>query len=78
MWNISKKWSESYLCPIYKSEDRNKPENFRSIAINNSIGKLFNTILNNRFDKYLTENNMINETQIGFFKNPELLIIFLF
>ena len=36
------KWSrEFYIRPIFKSEDQNNPENYRGIAINNSIGKLF-------------------------------------
>jgi hypothetical protein len=38
----SAKWSESFICPIFKSEDQNNPENYRGIAINNSIGKVFN------------------------------------
>ena len=45
-----------------------KPENYRGIAINSSIGKLFNSILNNRFDKFLSENNVIKSCQIGFSK----------
>jgi hypothetical protein len=32
----------------------------------NSIGKVFNSILNNRLDKFLVENNIIHENQIGF------------
>lgn len=63
------KWSNSYICPIYKSENPKKPENYRGIAINNSIGKLFNIILCNRFDKYLSDNQIIHESQIGFSKN---------
>jgi hypothetical protein len=35
---------------------------------NNSIGKVFNSILNNRLDKCLVENNIIHENQIGFSK----------
>ena len=61
-------WSKSYICPIYKSENPLKPENYRGIAINNSIGKLFNIILCNRFDKFLLDNKVIHESQIGFFK----------
>ncbi|CAG2225710.1 unnamed protein product [Mytilus edulis] len=41
-------WSKSFICPIFK-DDRKKPENYRGIAINNSIGKLFNIILKNLF-----------------------------
>ena len=61
-------WSKIYICPIYKSENPKKPENYRGIAINNSIGKLFNIILCNRFDKFLLENKVIHESQIGFSK----------
>jgi hypothetical protein len=43
-------------------------ENYRGIAINSCIGKLFNTVLNNRLDKYLIYNNLINKCQIGFSK----------
>ena len=62
------KLSQSYICPIFKSEDQNKPENYRGIAINNSIGKLFNLILNHRLDNFLLENQIIHKTQIGFSK----------
>ena len=62
------KWSESFICPIFKSEDQNNPENYRGIAINNSIGKLFNMILYNRLDKFLLYNGIIHKTQIGFSK----------
>lgn len=61
-----KSWSESFIRPLYKSEDPKKPENYRGIAINNSIGKLFNIILNNRLDKFFLDNNTIHPTQIGF------------
>ena len=61
-------WSESYITPIFKSDNPQNPENYRGIAINNSLGKLFNTILYNRLDKFLSDNNIINKTQIGFSK----------
>lgn len=60
------KWSESYLCPIFKSVDPKQPENYRGIAINSSIGKLFNIYLNIRFEKFLSDNGIIHETQICF------------
>jgi hypothetical protein len=37
-----------------------KPENYRGIAINSCIRKLFNSILNKRLDKYLEKHNIIN------------------
>ena len=60
------KWSSAYLCPIFKSSDLSKSENYRGIAINSCIGKLFNSILNKRLDKYLETHNIINPCQIGF------------
>jgi hypothetical protein len=61
-------WSSTYISPIYKSGDSSMPENYRGIEINSCIGKLFNTVLNNRLDKYLIDNNFINKCQIGFSK----------
>ena len=72
-------WSSAYILPIYKSGDSSMPENYRGIAINSCIGKLFNTVLNNRLDKYLIDNNLINKCQIGFSKKrPEPRVIFLY
>ena len=63
------KWSESFITPLFKSEDQNKPENYRGIAINNSIGKMFNLIMHSRLDNFLLEKNIIHKSQIGFSKN---------
>ena len=61
-------WSSAYLSPVFKSGDVSKPENYRGIAINSCIAKLFNTVLNNRFDKFLEEHKIISRFQIGFAK----------
>ena len=63
-----KDWSNSYILPLFKSGDKKLPENYRGIAIGNSLGKLFNLILNSRLDKYFNKNSIINEYQIGFSK----------
>ena len=62
-------WHDSYMCPIYKSGSRSDPSNYRGIAINNILGKVFSIILNNRLEKYITSINLIDDTQIGFKKN---------
>ena len=61
-------WSTSYINPIFKSNDPSKPCNYRGIAINPCIGKLFNSILNSRLDKHLETNKLIHPCQIGFSK----------
>jgi hypothetical protein len=66
-------WSEGYITPIFKAENPKLPQNYRGITICNSIGKVFNPILNNRLDKFLVENNIINENQIGFSKKSKML-----
>ena len=66
---------EFYIRPIFKSEDQNNPENYRRIAINNSIGKLFDLILYYRLDKFLllyTKPKLVSQ------REHALLIIFLF
>ena len=62
-------WHDSYICPIYKSGSRCDSSNYRGIAIKNILGKVFSIILNNRLEKFITSNNLIDDTQIGFKKN---------
>ena len=62
-------WHDSYICPIYKSGSRSDPSYYRGIAITNILGKVFSIILNNRLEKFITSNNLIDDTQIGFKKN---------
>ena len=61
-------WKKGYISPIFKSGGRFDPSNYRGITIMTCIGKLFNSVLNNRLDEYLNENKIISETQIGFKK----------
>ena len=49
-----------------KGDDPLNPSQNRGIAIMPCLLKLFNSILNNRLQKYFDDNNVINETQIGF------------
>lgn len=62
-------WASAYIKPLLKKGDPKLPENYRGIAINPSIAKLFNLILNKRLDKFLTDKNCIDSCQIGFSKN---------
>ena len=63
-----RKWSWSYICPIFKAGNPGKPENYRGIAISSCIGKLFNSVLNRRLDSHLEKNSIIHPHQIGFCK----------
>jgi hypothetical protein len=61
-------WSERYITVLLKSGDVADPNNYRGLTITNAIGKLFNCILNNRLDSFLSERKIINNCQIGFTK----------
>ena len=63
-----KEWKKGYINPLFKAGERSDPLNYRGITIMSCLSKLFNSVLNNRLDDYLSENNIISETQIGFKK----------
>ena len=63
-----KGWKVGYINPIFKSGDRLDQSNYRRSTILSCIGKLFNSVLNRRLDKYLSEYKIISKTQIGFQK----------
>jgi hypothetical protein len=48
----AKSWKELFTIPIYKSGDKNDPNNYRGVSLINCLPKIFNTILNNRISSY--------------------------
>jgi hypothetical protein len=55
-----------YIVPIYKSGSNIDPNNYRGICISSCLGKFFTLIMNERLNKYLDENNIMSNCQIGF------------
>ena len=55
--------------PLFKSSSENDPSNYRGISICSCLSKLFSRILYNRFDKYIGDNNILVDNQIGFRKS---------
>lgn len=62
-------WLQGIIIPIYKKGDHNDPNNYRPITLLSCVGKLFTSVLNNRLNMFLTENNIMNENQAGFRKD---------
>ena len=62
-------WSRGLLTPIHKSGDKLDPNNFRGICVSSNLGKVFNSILNNRILTFLNEHNVLSKNQIGFLPN---------
>ena len=67
---IPEQWVQGMIKPIYKNKgDPLNPENYRSITLLSCLGKLFTSIINERLNLFLNENNILLENQAGFRKN---------
>ena len=65
--SVSKIWKRASVTLIHKKGDVADPNNFRHIALQPVIGKIFNSFIKNRIWKYLTINNLLNTSmQKGF------------
>ena len=62
-------WNYGLLRLIHKDSDHDDENNYRAITLNSCIGKLFCTILNQRFNSRLEEENILSKGQAGFRKN---------
>ena len=66
---IPSSWDNTLICPIPKNNnDPYSPENYRGIAIQSIILKVFCHILNKRLSSYLEINDLLVEEQYGFRK----------
>ena len=61
-----KSWDVSIITPIYKSGLRTHPTNYRGIAVLSCLSKLFSSVLHLRLKKYVLDNNILREEQLGF------------
>ncbi|CAB4022776.1 RNA-directed DNA polymerase from mobile element jockey-like, partial [Paramuricea clavata] len=59
-------WKKAWVLPIYKSEDRQKCENYRPISILPIISKIFERLVFNQLYKYLNEHSLLSKYQSGF------------
>ena len=57
-------WSSGIIIVLHKSGDAHDPNNYRGITITCAVGKLMNSILNNRLDKFLEKHQIINKWQM--------------
>ena len=52
--------------PIHKEGPKEDPDNYRGICVGSALMKTLSTMMNSRLTKYVQDNNLINEEQIGF------------
>jgi len=64
--NVSFRFKEAIVCPIYKKGDKNHVSNYRGISLLNSIGKLYCGLILNRITDWADEEGIIREFQAGF------------
>jgi hypothetical protein len=67
--NFPRQWCEGLITPIFKSDDRLNCNNYRGICIPSCLGKFFCLILKERLLNFMTENNILHPSQIGFLPN---------
>ena len=58
-------WKLDILSPIHKKGPKDDPNNFRGIAVASHFGKLFNTILKNRLQKFCDLKAIMKPEQIS-------------
>ena len=61
-------WKVNYILPIHKAKDTEDPQNYRGIALSDSISKIFCKIIDTRIVNYLKENGKMSNNQNGFQK----------
>ena len=62
-------WATGLTSLIFKKDgDEENPNNYRAINVGNTLSKVFVSIINERFNKMILENNLIGDYQIGFKK----------
>ena len=61
-------WTESIVLPLFKKGNTSDPNNYRGISISNICSKIFSTIINNRIQEWVQNNNITGEHQAGFKK----------
>ena len=59
-------WTESIIIPLYKKGNINDPKNYRGISLTDISSKIYGSIINNRLQTLVKQNNLTGEIQAGF------------
>jgi len=65
---VPKSFKKSIVYPLHKKGDANNVSNYRGISFMDSISKVFTGVILDRIEKWVSENNILNEYQAGFLK----------
>ena len=61
-------WKHAIVCPSFKQGDIEDPSNYRPISLLPILSKVLEKIVANQLTDYLSENNLLSNTQHGFRK----------
>ena len=59
-------WNTSIFSPIHKKGSKMDPDNYRAIALSCCLSKFYCAVLNRRLLNFAIENNIIDQSQLGF------------
>jgi len=63
---VPPEFKDSVVTPIYKSDDKTLPQNYRPISVINHIAKIFEKALKSRLVDFLNKNSILSSNQYGF------------
>ena len=61
-------WKFAHIQPVPKKGDHSNPSNYRPIALISCLSKAFESILNKKILKHLSDHNLLSDHQYGFRK----------
>ena len=64
--SFPKEWCDALFFLLHKKGDKNNPNNYRTICIENPFLKSFTTLLHRRFLRFCEENSLLPDSQFGF------------
>ena len=62
-------WKKDILSPLHKSGDKTDTNNFRGVVVSSCLGKLYNSMLNNRLMEKCKSEKIIHRAQASGKKN---------
>ena len=66
-------WKSANVVPIFKKGSQSDKNNYRPVSLTSIVGKLLESIIRERLQKFLEENKLINSSQHGFTKGKSCL-----
>lgn len=64
-------WKDCTVVPIFKKGDKLDPNNYRGIALINTLLKVLTKVIASRLQKICADHNLIRREQVGFIRSEE-------